>query len=294
MRIQDLIGRARTAVTEGRPDPLTHGLMRLPGGMTQDVFAPIDDSTLVVKVFRTGDHDEPEHEWGALVALAGSGIAPDPIHYDPGNPAAVVMSRVFGSSLPSGALHAEHAWRIGAAHRLVHQAVPWSPRPMSHRGVRGAQRALALDEALPDGRGPDIELEAWRAAKAWIANDDVEELLSSTNLSFSRGDPNLTNYIWTDEALVLIDWENSGFSDPVLELADMAEHPSTRTLGDDFWAALADATELTRADRARLARARKAMACFWIVIIGSRQRDGLPTTVTLEEQSHRTLAVLHL
>lgn len=168
MRIQDLVGRARTAVSEGSPDPAAHGLIRLSGGMSHDVFAPIEETTVVVKAFRTVDHDAPEHEWSALVALAGSGIAPDPVHYDPGDPAIIVMGRVFGSSLSSDALSVEHAARIGEAHLLVHQAVPWSPRPMSHGGgVRAAQRTLALDEVLAQSCGSDI-LQAWQAAKAWI------------------------------------------------------------------------------------------------------------------------------
>ena len=252
-----------------------------------------EDATAVVKVFRAIDHDAPEQEWRALVALAGFGIAPDPIHFDPGERPIVVMSRVLGSSLPSRALRVEHAERIAVAHRIVHTAVPSSPRSMSHGGIRAAQMTLTLDEVLGEGHGSDIELQAWRAAKAWIATDDIEELLSSTNLCFTQGDPNLANYIWTDEAVALIDWEYSGFSDPVLELANMAEHASTRTLDDDFWVALADATELTRTHRARLARARKAMACFWIVLIATRTRGGLPTTVTAEEQAQRTLRVLY-
>ena len=140
----------------------------------------------------------------------------------------------------------------------------------------------------------DVVAGAWRAAQVWMADADVKHLLYSDSLSFSRGDPNLSNYMWSDEGLVLIDWENSGYNDAALELADMAEHASTRPLGEDFWTELADATELTRADRARVAQGRRLMACFWLVLIESRQRQGLPTTVTLEEQARRTLATLDL
>ncbi len=93
---------------------------------------------------------------------------------------------------------------------------------------------------------------------------------------------------------MLIDWENSGYNDPALELADMAEHASTRTLGQDFWSSVADATELTAEDRARVVHGRRFMACCWLVIIDSRHRQGRPTTVTPEEQAHRTLATLDL
>ena len=133
---------------------------------------------------------------------------------------------------------------------------------------------------------------AWIAGRRWVSDIDVERILSFDELCFSRGDPNLTNYLWSDGGVVLVDWENSGYNDPAIELADFAEHASTRALSDDFWSALADATGLTKADRVRVPNARRLIACFWLVLIASRQREGLPTTVTLDEQAHRTLEVL--
>ncbi len=114
--------------------------------MTHHVFAPLDDSNLVVKVFETSSREEPEHEWDALVTLAGSGIAPEPVHFEAGDPAIVVMTRVSGSSLPAGAIGAEHAREIGRAHRLVHRMVPEVRRPPSHSGVWAARAALTLDD----------------------------------------------------------------------------------------------------------------------------------------------------
>jgi thiamine kinase-like enzyme len=75
--------------------------------------------------------------------------------------------------------------------------------------------------------------------------------------------PNLSNYLWSDDGVVLIDWENSGYNNPAIEPADMAEHASTRALSEDFWTELADVTELTHADRARVVQGRRLMACFW-------------------------------
>ena len=266
--------------------------------MTHHVFAPLDDSNLVVKVFQITSRDEPEHEWDALVTLAGSGITPEPVHFDAGDPAIVVMTRVSGSPLPAGSLGAEHARQIGRVHRLVHRMVPENRRPPSHSGVRAARTTLMLDDRHESSSAPvdrsDVVARAWRAAQVWIADADVERLLYSDSLSFSRGDPNLSNYLWSEEGVILIDWENSGYNHPALELADMAEHASTRPLGEDFWTELADATELTHADRARVAEGRRLMACFWLVLIESRQRQGLPTTVTLDEQASRTLATLDL
>jgi aminoglycoside phosphotransferase (APT) family kinase protein len=294
--VGELIGRARAVVAAPGVDPSAHGLVRVPGGMTHDVFAPVDDPTLVVKVFRSADRDEAEREWDALVALAGSGVAPDPVRFDAGEPAIVVMARVSGSPRSAGALDAEHARVIGRVHRLVHRAVPRSPRPVTHAGVVAARASLmrdARDEASsPHDDASDTVAGAWRAARTWIAHAELPRLVSSDGLRFSRGDPNLGNYLWTDAGLVLIDFEHSGLNDPALELADMAEHASTRALGEDFWIELADATGLTPADRAQVPHARRLMACCWLVMIEQRQREGLPTTIALEEQARRTLAVL--
>jgi len=295
VRFGDLVGRARAAVA-GSADLAQQGLTRMAGGMTHHVFAPLDDSNLVVKVFQTTSRDEPQREWDALVTLAGSGIAPQPVYFDAGDPAVVVMTRVSGSSLPAGSIGPGHARQIGRVHRLVHRMVPEVRRPPSHSGVRAARTALLLDDRHQSSSvsvdASDVVARAWRAAQVWIVGLDLERLLYSDSLSFSRGDPNLSNYLWREEGVVLIDWENSGDNDPALELADMAEHASTRPLGEDFWTELANATDLTHADRARVAQGRRLMACFWLVLIDSRQRQGLPTTVTLEEQARRTLRTL--
>lgn len=294
MRIEDLSGTVRRLAVDKTLDPASHGLARLSGGMNHDLFATIEETPLVVKAFRPGANEAAKREWDALVTLAGSGIAPEPIRFDPGTPSIVVMSHVTGSSLPATALGVDHAWRIGEAHKLVHRAEPPSSGPRSHLGIRAALASLAGRPSQPhDGQSP-VEQQAGRAAKVWIESDDADELLRLAQPCFTQGDPNLTNYLWTDDALALIDWEYCGLSDPVLELANMAEHASTRTLDDRFWSALAEATELTNIDLARFVRCRKAMACFWLDLIGSRHRQGLPTTVTIEEQTQRTLAVLHL
>lgn len=296
MPVADLIDRSRASVHAHGHDPAVQGLARLSGGMNHGVFTPLDDPGLVVKVFRTGDEDEPEREWNALVTLTGTGLAPEPVQFAAGRPAIVVMTRLSGAPLAAAALATEHAHMIGSAHRLVHQAKPRSRRPTTHSGVRAARAALMLDERQ-ETRGrrddtPHVVASAWTAAREWMGNADLQHLLSSDQLRYSRGDPNLANYLWTNDQLALIDWEHSGDNDPALELADMAEHASTRDLGDEFWIQLANATELTQADRTRFTHGRRLMACFWLVLIEGRHREGLPTTVTVEEQARRTLPTL--
>lgn len=293
--MDDVVRRAREAVAGPTVDPARFGLERLSGGMTHDVFAIDDEPSLVVKVFGAFNRTEPEREWGALVSLAGSGIAPRPVHLDRGERPVVVMERVGGLSLAADALDAAHAAAIGSSHRLVHATSREPPHEAPLSGLRATRAALGQerDDSLGQESDPaNVVEQAWRAAQGWFADVELDRLVSPERLRFCRGDPNLSNYLWTDEGLVLIDWENSGHNDPALELADMAEHASTRVLSDDFWQLVADATELTASDRARVSQGRRVMACFWLVLIESRCRQGLPTTVTLEEQARRTLAVL--
>ena len=286
----ELIRAARRVAAED-VDPHAEGLDRLTGGMSQDVFSPIDDPSVVAKVFDAAGVEAAEREWAALVAIAdaGGGLAPTPLRLarEGGNPV-VVMTRVAGAPLPGHALHVGHAEAIGAAHRRVHGVVVGAPpRDVPHAGL------LLARTALLHGASPSTAQRAWTEARAWMATSELDRLLTSdAPLRFSRGDPNLRNYLWHEGRVVLVDWEDSGYNDVAVELADMVEHASTRDVGEDLWVALAHAVGLHDADRLRIAVARRAMACFWLVLIEDRHRRGLPTTVTLEEQAIRTLAVL--
>ena len=285
----DLIRRARLAVAgKGAVD-----LTRLSGGMSHDLFVTDDRAGVVVKVFRTSADHEPEREWDALQALAGSGLAPEPIHFDRSGAPVIVMTFVPGAPKAGRELRLDDAHRIGAAHRAVHRTVAPSPRPLGHTGLRSAAAALFDDRPQPEVDRGDVVRAAWSAARRWIATNDVDRLLSSGPRHLTRGDPNLRNYLWTDEdGLVLVDWENSGSGDAVLELADMAEHAGSHDVPEPFWSELADATGLSPAERAQVRPARRLFACFWLVLIERRRRAGLPTTLTAEEQAARTLAVL--
>ena len=290
MPFQEIVRRARGAVeaTGGDSDEL--GLARLAGGMSHDVFAPLDRPDLVVKVFQAAAQREANQEGEGLTLLATTGLAPAPVHRDLDGRPVVVMSRVAGTPLPAAALTEQHAAAIGAAHRRVHLATPPAPAPPEDSSAK-ALRAPLLAE-LPE-ETPDVVVQAWRAARSWaVAREDADAVTPPGEARFCRGDPNLGNYLWSGLDVVLVDWENSGCNNPVLELADLAEHASTGALGEPFWHDVAAATGLRDSERLRITEARRAMACFWLVLVESRQRQGLPTTITLEDQARKTLAAL--
>jgi ABC-type glutathione transport system ATPase component len=129
----ELVDRARAAVTAG--DASSQGLTRLTGGISHDVFSPVEDGSVVVKVFRTVDRDEQHREWAALLSLTNSGVAPQPVHFDELRPAAVVRLRLVSGELSrvlivgiSGSGKSQLARSVSALSRLplVHlDAIFW-------------------------------------------------------------------------------------------------------------------------------------------------------------------------
>src|SRR5687768_1672669 len=141
MPFDDLIRVARLAVQLGG-DPAELGLHRLAGGMSHDVFSPVDDPSVVAKVFSQATAaDAAAREWTALVALAGAraGLAPGPLEFDGGTDGGdpvVVMAKVAGEAVTGDELRMQHVEAIGAAHRSVHGVVGGAaPRGVLHDGL---------------------------------------------------------------------------------------------------------------------------------------------------------------
>jgi aminoglycoside phosphotransferase (APT) family kinase protein len=268
-------------------------LARLSGGMSHDVFAA--DGLVVVKVFRSFARDEHLREWEALHTLRGTGRAPEPIHCDDDEQApAVVMSRIEGEAIPATALTPTHVERIAELHRVGAAASLRSDRlALTHPAV-SVPRTRALfaewDDAAP--HVADVR-PAGVAARAWLATAAPDALIERADAVFSRGDPNITNYLWTDESVRFIDFEDSGAGDRVCDFGEMAEHANMRTVPESLWAHLADASGFAAADRPRLVDARRLLACFWLVILERRAKRGAPVVqITLEEQADRVLTLL--
>ena len=274
----DVIGAARAGQLEGR---------RLAGGISHDVFVTGDAPVAVVKVYRSWGRDEPAREWEALGALRGTGLAAAPVSFDAGDPPVVVMSFVAGAALASvGELTSPRLSALGAVHRRVHAAVAPSGRLALNHPAVILPKVRAMFDEWEDGPA---------AAKAWLASSSPDRLVSEAADVFCRGDTNLSNTLWSGDAVSgLVDFEDSGVGDPAVEIGDMAEHLSTRGAPDVVWDELADATGLTSpAARSRITDARRLMACWWLVILERRRRRGdPPVQLGVDEQSERVRALL--
>jgi thiamine kinase-like enzyme len=84
---------------------------------------------------------------------------------------------------------------------------------------------------------------------------------------FTQGDGNLGNFIWDGERCYVVDFEDSGVSDPAYEVADLVEHVSIWLAGlldpDDLIGRLG----LEAAQRHRLLEFRRLMALFWLLML---------------------------
>jgi aminoglycoside phosphotransferase (APT) family kinase protein len=292
--LAQVVAAARAHVRGGE---ITTGFQRLTGGISHDVFrCAADGDELVLKVYRSFGRDEPLREWDALRSLSGTGLAPEPILLDlKGDAPVLVMTDLAGETRDPLEWSGEHIELVGRAHRAVHVSKPVSDRTaISHPAEMAKRTRSMLAEWRSDAThlvdaGPEV-CDAGQLAAEWIATREPDRLVASCTIVFSRGDANLTNYLWHDGRVRLVDWEDSGMSDPAFELGDMAEHLTTRALDEDLWDQLRDATGLTHADRARVAVARRLMACFWLAVVERRKKRNDPIiNVDLPTQADRVL-----
>ncbi|MFC4010739.1 phosphotransferase [Nonomuraea purpurea] len=104
---------------------------------------------------------------------------------------------------------------------------------------------------------------------------------------FGAGDGNLANFLWDGERVRIVDFEDSGRSDLVYELAELAEHVSMWVDGE---VEIAGRFELSPQEERRMRECRKAQAFIWFFLLsheGPRNPPG-----TFERQTERVLAIL--
>jgi Phosphotransferase enzyme family len=131
------------------------------------------------------------------------------------------------------------------------------------------------------------------AADQWLKTGEAGALVADSLSVFCHGDVNLSNYLWNDDNLFLIDFEDSGLNDPVFEWAAMAEHFTARRAPEAIWAALADGAALDSSQQARWQSARRLVACYWLAVLLRRdQRGEIVVEVTAPEQAERVETIL--
>jgi phosphotransferase family enzyme len=241
------------------------------------------DGEVVTKVYRSWERGEPAREWRALGLLEryAPGLAARPLGSDlEGHPPSITMTRLPGAPLRallvSGVPDPDRKWLevvAGAVVRL-HGAVPaavvrevpeasWNLKV----AVAKARRARAQ---LPDlGRDPVVVAALERGA-AWVDGPALEGLLAGTEQPvLGLTDGNLDNYLWNETSgrISLVDFEDSGRTDRLFEVAELVEHIGTRAHDVLDAAAFLSLVGLSAGEAGRLQEMRRLLAFIWLTLL---------------------------
>lgn len=205
----------------------------LHGGANNRLFRAVrGDNDLVVKFTIRDSRDRAGREFAALSALqeAGLSIAPAPILLDRDGYAqpVIVQSFLAGETL-SGPPKDEDEWRALIAHYAamhsvikgnvqteVHEAIVNMPDVAT--GVRLIEDQIAL--IPPDARPASLSATLERLMATSLPRWPIP------TFRLCRVDPNSSNFLRRKGSWASVDWENSGWGDPIFELADLWTHPA--------------------------------------------------------------------
>lgn len=220
---------------------------------------------------------EPDREWACLVLLSGHapGVAPRPLRRETdtdGTPV-VVMSRLPGEPLGDVPLTAVQTAALGRALEQTY-AVPLEAAVragVTERiygpGTLPGVVTTWLSDAVPIERcrEPRLVRDGIDAALAWLARPGVlpEPRLSVLGVS----DRKPANVLWDGQSCRLVDFEDSGLSDPAYEFADHVEHLANRLGGLLDPRALGAAVGLSPDEWDRAQAYRPLWACFWLAML---------------------------
>lgn len=271
-----------------------------PRAQTHDISFTTSE---VRKRYTSWERGEPDREWTCLELLAthAPGVAPRPLRRETdadGNPV-LVMARLPGVPLGNAPLGAAQITSLGHVLRQTY-AVPFEDAVNSGIPER-LYGPSTLPESISEWLGEAYDLaqcqdsglvrRARDAASSWLAGSAglPEPQLSALGTS----DRKPANVLWDGGTCRLVDFEDSGLSDPAFELADTVEHIAWRftTFFDPL--ALIDAVALPNDERERVRAYRALWACFWLVMLlpGNRgfRRNPLGTT---EAQAKHLLSLI--
>lgn len=244
----------------------------LPELTTGHSNAVFDGGALVVKRFKSQARSEPHREWEALRLLAEMepGIVPAAVHLDVGEPACLVTERVAGVPVDVGLVEREP--RVVDALCRVHRTVAavgqrrglMLPAAITHPSLLRWRITAQLARAGATGR-EDVAADLVTIGR-WLETDEAELAGSWTRQTFSRGDAKLANYLWTGDAIVLLDLEDTGWGDPRHDVAEMAEHLWNRDMPPSVWEAVAEAVGVDPRGAPMLA-SRRLLASFWLAAL---------------------------
>ena len=229
---------------------------------------------LVVKRFRSWGRGEPGREWSTLRLIADHvpGLGPRPVSADLGaTPPVIVMSRLPGK--PLGAVPVDDAQldAMATAIERLHTGIPSEviagvPMRIWHAAEALTEVRAWFGRQPTTGDDPTVRA-AYDQAATWLHRPELDETILVDHVPvLGRADGNLANHIWDGVVVRLVDFEDSGRSDRLFELADLVEHLATRAAGISA-ADLTSRFALDRHAERRLLAHRRLFATFWLLML---------------------------
>lgn len=258
-------------------------------------------SHTVTKTYRSWARGEPQREWSALGLLQRHtpGLAPQPLSADlHGEPPSVVMTRLPGESLANAPVTTDQTEAMAAALHRLHTAVPATDltnQPLRISNPAEAVASLRAWRQEPHELGDDPQtVAAFDSASRWLESAEPDQLVAAdVPPVFAMGDGNLSNFIWCDGEVRLVDFEDSGRSDRAFELADIVEHISMWVDEPVNTHLLMDALVLEAKERTRFVGCRKLWSTFWLLMLLPSGRAHARNPVgTIDRQVQRVLRLL--
>jgi Ser/Thr protein kinase RdoA (MazF antagonist) len=253
----------------------------------------------VSKRFTSWQRGEPGREWDALRILSdhAPGLAPRPLRrtVEDGRPV-VVMSRLPGTPLGGRPSTPRQVTAVADAMTTLHGAVPAAelsrfPRRIWHP-AEAVETLRARDADLPPNLQGDVR-RAFVAGTEWVHSAQASTVASEdARQVLGQGDGNIANFVWDGERCRLVDFEDSGLSDPAFEIADLVEHPSTWLHG------VLAAEELlpllvSEHSAERVLQARHLLALYWLhMLLPDEPAHRRNPPGSCERQARRLLQLL--
>jgi aminoglycoside phosphotransferase (APT) family kinase protein len=136
----------------------------------------------------------------------------------------------------------------------------WHPAAFVRNNVAWIEEELRRTHVRDDVR------RALASARGWHA-DPPPSLDEIRDPVVAQGDGRLGNMLWDGERVRLVDFEGSGTGDLAFEIADLAEHLSSRLRGLIEPEAVIAGFDLDPTAAARVEAYRIVLATFWLLML---------------------------
>jgi aminoglycoside phosphotransferase (APT) family kinase protein len=201
-----------------------------------------------VKFTRRDERNRAGREYNALLALQQAGLKLAPTPYllaDERDEQLANVQAWLAGEVSAAVPQNESEWRQLLEHILLVQSV----KPESTANPKSL-RAVPLPPAMLAATHPSLLLE-WIKMRAAMLSPDarlapLQTLLAklesrqypnwpTPTLSLLHCDPNMLNFVRRRAGWLAVDWENSGWGDPALEMADLLAHAAFMAVPLETW-----------------------------------------------------------